>query len=70
MVGIPVAIPVAVPVDDTEPSVLLLLLHVPPVGEEPSDVLLPGHTDAVPVIADGIVLTVNTVVVKQPVGSV
>lgn len=58
MDGIPVAPANTTPVPDTVASDVLLLLHVPPAGLEDNADVLPGHADAVPVIADGIGLTV------------
>ena len=55
----PVVLTVAIPV--------LLLVHVPPVGEDPSAVVDPAHTTGVPEIADGNGFTVTTLVVVQPV---
>jgi hypothetical protein len=48
----------------------LLLLQVPPPGVEPNAVVSPTHTLSVPVIVDGIALTVTVVAVLQPVGNV
>jgi len=49
---------------------VLLLLQVPPVGLDVNVEELPTQDDAVPVIAAGNGLTVNTAVVKHPVGNV
>lgn len=43
-----------------------LLVHVPPVGVLLNVVVCPVHTKAVPVIADGVEVTVNDCVAKQP----
>jgi hypothetical protein len=53
---------VATPVD-TE-------LHIPPVVAELRSAVLPTHIESGPVIAPGVVPTVSTVVVRQPVGRV
>jgi hypothetical protein len=68
----PVEIPVMVP--DAEPAVVatpvLLLVHVPPNGDELSDVVCEPQNVVVPVIADGCGLTINGTDVIQPVGAV
>jgi hypothetical protein len=63
----PVTIPDVVPIVAT---VTLLLTHVPPVSVLPKVVVNPRHTAGVPEIADGSGLTVNTLMVLQPVGNV
>ena len=68
--GIPAVIPVTTPVLLTLPAAGLLLLHVPPVGVELSVVVIPVQTVKVPVMADGVELTVIFLVIIQPVGSV
>jgi hypothetical protein len=68
--GAPDETPVTTPTLFTVASPGLLLLHVPPDGDELSDVVKPTHTCRVPMIAEGIVFTVNGVVIKQPVGNV
>jgi hypothetical protein len=60
------------PVNDPEVSpmvatVVLLLLHVPPVVTSINVVVVPGQILSVPVIVDGIGLTVTIVVARQPV---
>ena len=70
MVAEPAANPFTAPVLPTVAIDVLLLLHVPPDGLEDNVVALPTHTFIVPVIDDGIGLTVNVVVVRQPVGNV
>lgn len=47
-----------------------LLVQVPPVGVLLNVVVIPEHTKAVPVIADGVEVTVNDCVAKQPLLSV
>lgn len=54
---------------DPEPTVATPvppLVHVPPEGDELRVVFAPVHTDAVPVIAPGVVLTVTGAIAKQP----
>ncbi len=71
MVGTPVATPVTTPVPaPTVASVVLLLLHVPPVTASFKVIVAPVQTDAEPttVIARGVGLTVIVVAAKQPVG--
>jgi len=63
----PVMIPVVLP---AVASVVLLLLQVPPVVALLSVVVRPAHTLVVPLIAAGSGLTVNAVVMLQPVASV
>ena len=69
MVGVPADTPVTTPVVLTVASAVLLLDQVPPVGELESAVVKPAHTVSVPLIADGVRLTVTVLVVWQPVGS-
>jgi len=64
---IPVAVPEVLPI---VASRILLLVHVPPPGVEARVVLFPGQTLSVPVIVDGVVLTVTIADVLQPVGNV
>ena len=65
MVGTPAATPVTMPVDPAVARLVLLLVHVPPDGEELSDVVAPVQTVAVPVIAVGDAFTVIDVVAVQ-----
>lgn len=67
----PLATPVTTP--DIEPTLAiagLLLLHVPPVGEELNVVDVPPHIANVPVMTLGAVFTVITFVAKQPPANV
>ena len=67
---VPFATPDTIPVDvPTVAADVLLLLHVPPPASV-NAVVEPAQTLAVPVIAEGRVLTVTTVVFWQPVASV
>lgn len=53
----------------TVPTKRLLLLHAPPGGVLESVVVvlpLPRHISGVPVMADGVAITVTTIVLKQP----
>ena len=45
---------------------VLLLLHVPPVVPSFKAVMLPAHTDTVPVIVSGVGFTVIALVTWQP----
>jgi hypothetical protein len=64
MVVVPPAIPVTTPVPELMVAVVVLeLLQVPPPGVEPSVVVDPWHTDAVPVMPVGTELTVAAAVV-------
>jgi hypothetical protein len=56
-------IPVAEPIVATA---VLLLAHVPPAGVAEYVVVAPEHTEAEPLIAEGVVFTVTTLVAKQP----
>jgi hypothetical protein len=47
-------------------TAVLLLVHVPPVAVSDSVVQLPKHTWVLPVMIDGAVFTVTTVVAVQP----
>jgi hypothetical protein len=47
----------------------MLLLHTPPVGVLTRVVVLPAHTDIVPVIVAGVAFTVSSRVLIQPVAS-
>lgn len=60
---------VVVAVPDTVTTAVLLLVHAP-VPVEVSKVLLPAHTDRVPVISAGAARTVTTACKKQPPGAV
>lgn len=65
---VPAVTPVTIP--SPEPTVAtgrLLLVHVPPDGDELSVVVDPTHSPAVPVIAPGIGFTVTSRVVEHPV---
>ena len=71
MVALPAATPVTVPVPEPMVAIeVLLLVHVDVPEASASVVLPPTHTEAMPVIADGSGLTVNTAVAVQPVGKV
>ena len=66
MVVVPVATPVTIPL--VEPMVAtdgLLLVHVPPVVGSVRVVVAPTHTNGVPPIVPGAVLTVTTAVAVQ-----
>jgi hypothetical protein len=65
MVAVPAETPAMSPVPLTVATPELLLLQVPPVVASATVVLLPAHTAAVPVIADGTGLTVTTLVTLQ-----
>ena len=67
MTDVPGITPVTIPVDDPMVALPLLLLHVPPAGVEFKVVVKPTHTFLVPVIVDGVVFTVTTIVLIQPV---
>jgi hypothetical protein len=67
MVGEPTAKPVMTPVvEPTDTCTAVVLLHVPPGSLSVSVAVDPTHTEDTPVIAAGFGLTVNIVVVKQP----
>lgn len=71
ILSVPAETPVTVPVPEpTDARAGLLLLHVPPEGEELSVVLPPTHTDDAPDMADGVASTVTGCVEKQPPESV
>ena len=71
MVAVPATTPVTTPVEVfTEAIAALLLLQLPPPVASVSAVVRPSHTVPVPVIAAGNGLTVNGVVVIQPVAKV
>ena len=68
-VSAPAEIPVSIPVDDPiVPTVVILLLHVPPGKVSLKESVAPAHMVARPAIADGGVFTVTVFVVTQPVG--
>lgn len=52
--------------DPTVASPVFELDHVPPEGEELNVVVEPVHTDNVPVMVDGVVLTVTCLIAKHP----
>jgi hypothetical protein len=67
MLAAPAATAVTTPVDGlTVATDVVPLVHVPPVGVELSEVVLPAHMVVVPVIADGAELTLTTVVLVHP----
>lgn len=70
MEGIPAATPLTTPDVPTVASPVLLLVHVPPAGDELNEVVDPVQTKKVPVSADGCVFTVTGWVVKHPVPKV
>ncbi len=71
MVFTPLVRPVTTPEADPTTAIAgLLLLHVPPVGEELNVVEVPSQMANVPVMALGAVFTVTTLVAKQPPASV
>lgn len=67
IVVVPTVIPPTTPVvASTVPIDGLLLLHVPPAGVEVSVVVAPRHAILIPVIADGVGVTVTTATELQP----
>jgi hypothetical protein len=66
----PVSSPVTIPVRPIVARSKLLLLQVPPEGVAERLKVLPRHTDAEPLIADGRGLIVSVCIVKQPVANV
>lgn len=67
----PSARPDTTPVADPMPTfVVLLLVHVPPVGVLLSVLANPRHADREPLIVDGNGFTLMLVVVRQPVDNV
>ena len=72
MVVVPAVMPVTLPAASTVPTAGVALTHVPPGVNPVSDMVLPVHTIVGPDIgpADGVELTVTTVEVLQPVGTV
>ena len=70
MVAVPADEPVTTPVVDTGATKVLLLLHTPPVAEVVSVVVKPTHRPVLPDMVAGAGLTVATVVIWQPLGSI
>lgn len=70
IVASPVPTPVTIPPVAVDATLTSLLLHVRPVGLEPSVVVLPTHSVRLPVIADGDASTVIDRVRRQPVDNV
>lgn len=72
IVSTPAATPVTIPVDPTVASVVLALLHAPPVVASASIIVSPAHTDDPPVMlpATGKALTVIGALMRHPVGNV
>ena len=66
----PALAPVTIPVLPTVAIDGLLLLHVPPAGEDDRAVVVPAQIPAEPLIIDGELLTVSTDTVLQPEPSV
>jgi hypothetical protein len=68
---VPALMPVTIPVPAlTVALAVLLLLHAPPPGLHERVVVLPTHAAAVPLMADGPVVTVATIVLTQPAAEV
>ena len=71
ILDVPAVTPETMP--EPEPTVAtpaLLLVQVPPEGDEFKVVVAPVHTDIVPVMVDGVVLTVRAAIATQPPVSV
>ena len=66
IVVVPGIMPETTPVPEIVPTVVLLLIHVPPPAVLPNAVAAPAHTCSVPLIAEGAKFTVTTAVVVQP----
>lgn len=66
IVAFPAVSPLTTPVLLMVATVVLLLVQLPPVVDVLSAVVLPAHTDNVPVMAAGIALMVTTAVLLQP----
>ncbi len=67
MVAVPALTPVTIPVPaPTVAFVIVLLVHVPPAGDEPSVVVLPIQVVNVPVMLPGVAITVTTLVDEHP----
>ena len=67
----PAVTPVTTPEPDpTVATPVAPLVHAPPDGEELRVVVAPVHNDAVPVIDEGVVLTVTGAITKHPPDSV
>jgi hypothetical protein len=60
-------LPVTIPLEDPTNALPLLLLQVPPAGVAFNVEVKPIHTEAVPVIAEGLGFTVIVISEKQPV---
>jgi len=68
ILDVPAATPVTTPVPlTTVATVVVLLLHAPPLGPELNVVVLPTQVNRVPVIGSAPVVTVATTVALQPV---
>ena len=70
MVEVPTSAPVTMPVLEPMVALPLLLLHVPPAGVEFKVVVVPAQIVVIPVIGVGVILTVTTAVLIQPVPNV
>lgn len=71
MIGMPAATPVTTPVPEiTVARAVLLLVHAPPEGVLLSVVVVVVQTVAVPVIAEGVMFTVNGNATPQPAAEV
>ena len=67
MLAVPILTPVTMPVAaPTVALAALLLVHVPPPGEDVSEVDVPIHALSVPPIAPAAAATVTTRVAAQP----
>ena len=67
IVVVPAAAPVTMPLTSSTDAISVsVLAHVPPVGKSDNAVVAPTQTRAVPVMVNGKLLMVNTVVAEQP----
>ena len=66
IVVVPPVMPYTVPLPSTVATAVLPLVHAPPPGISLSEVVVPAHRDAVPVISPGAALTVIVTDAVQP----
>lgn len=71
IVDVPADMPLTMPLDDpTVAAEVVPLVHVPPASVFANVVVVPTHTDIVPVSGAGTGFTVSVCVTKHPPGSI
>ncbi len=68
ILAVPIETPVTSPTDETVATAVLLLVHVPPAGEEAREETDPRHTAVFPAIDVGAEITLIFAVATHPLG--